>query len=59
MVTGLSRAQNKDIRGVRDNQFCRRTTQYQSQGFCRTTSQKLIEIYTNMQIVSDHGALTL
>ena len=45
-------AQNKGIPGVRDNPFCRRTTQYQSQGSRWTTSQKLIQIYKKMQIVS-------
>ena len=47
------------IPGVRDNSFCRRTTQYQFQGFRRTTSQKWLKIYKNMQIVSLHGALPL
>ena len=52
------KARNKGIPVVRDNPFCRRTTQYQSQNCCRTTSQKLIKIYINKQIVSVHGTLT-
>ena len=55
----LCRARNKGIPGIRDNLFCCRTTQYQSQGFQRKTSQKLIKIYKSMQIVFVHGALIL
>ena len=44
------RARNRGIPVVRDNPFCRRTTQYHSHGFRRT------KIYQNMCIVSAHVA---
>ena len=53
------RARNRGIPGVRDNPYCRRTTQHKSQGFRWTTRQKMMKIYKNMQNVSVHGALTL
>ena len=50
-----NKARNKGIEGVRDNPFCRRTTQYPSQVFCRTTSQKSIKMDRNICIVSVYG----
>ena len=54
--TSEDRARNKGIPGNPDNPFCCRSTQYHSQGFRRTTSQKAIKICRNMCIVSVHGA---